>query len=67
MALRKRRFCNVKPTLLPCKTYAFGTQNNRFCNALITSKLVNRYAFEECLHFCCLFSLYKTRNREATA
>ncbi|PIK21271.1 hypothetical protein CTI18_08080 [Prevotella intermedia] len=36
LALRKRLFCNAKPTLLPCKTAAFGTQNNRFCNTLIT-------------------------------
>ncbi len=35
LALRKRRFCSVKPTLLPCKTYGFGTQNNRFYNALM--------------------------------
>ncbi|ATV30509.1 hypothetical protein CTM46_02995 [Prevotella intermedia] len=35
LALRKRLFCDAKPTLLPCKTAAFGTQNNRFCNALI--------------------------------
>ncbi|ATV28941.1 hypothetical protein CTM63_07225 [Prevotella intermedia] len=25
LALRKRLFCNAKPTLLPCKTAAFGT------------------------------------------
>ena len=36
LALRKRLFCDAKPTLLPCKTAAFGTQNNRFCNTLIT-------------------------------
>ena len=24
LALRKRLFCNAKPTLLPCKTAAFG-------------------------------------------
>ena len=35
LALRKRLFCDAKPTLLPCKTAAFGTQNNRFCKALI--------------------------------
>ena len=35
LALRKRRFCDAKQPLLPCKTYAFGMQNNRFCNALI--------------------------------
>ncbi|ATV37250.1 hypothetical protein CUB95_01040 [Prevotella intermedia] len=35
LTLRKRLFCNAKPTLLPCKTAAFVMQNNRFCNALI--------------------------------
>ncbi|ATV55178.1 hypothetical protein CTI16_02245 [Prevotella intermedia] len=49
MALRKRLFCNAKEPLLPCKTYAFGTQNNRFCNALIISKLNNSYACKKCL------------------
>lgn len=39
LALRKRLFCNAKQTLLPHKTYAFETQNNRFFNALIKSKL----------------------------
>ena len=27
--------------ILPCKTAAFGTQNNRFCNTLITRQLHN--------------------------
>ncbi|ATV27772.1 hypothetical protein CTM63_00620 [Prevotella intermedia] len=36
LALRKRLFCDAKPTLLPCKTAAFGMQNNRFYNTLIT-------------------------------
>ena len=35
LTLRKRRFCNAKESLLPCKTYAFGTQNNRFYNTLM--------------------------------
>ena len=35
LALRKRRFYAAKQPLLPCKTYAFGMQNNRFCNILI--------------------------------
>ena len=35
LALRKRLFCAAKPTLLPCKTAAFGTQNNRFYKTLI--------------------------------
>ncbi len=50
LTLRKRLFCDAKPTLLPCKTAAFGTQNNRFCNALTTSKLHDRYACEKYLH-----------------
>ncbi|PJF01375.1 hypothetical protein CUB97_09145 [Prevotella intermedia] len=52
MALRKRLFCDAKPTLLPCKTTAFGTQNNRFCKALIISWLGSIYASEKYLHFC---------------
>ena len=51
LALRKRLFCDAKPTLLPCKTAAFGTQNNRFCKALIYSLLCNSFACEKCLHF----------------
>ena len=51
LALRKRLFCDAKPTLLPCKTAAFGMQNNRFCNALITRELHNRRACEKYLHF----------------
>ena len=35
LALRKRLFYIAKQPLLPCKTYAFGTQNNRFCKVLI--------------------------------
>ncbi len=34
-ALRKRLFCIAKQPLLSCKTYTFGMQNNRFCNALM--------------------------------
>ena len=49
LALRKRLFCDAKPTLLPCKTAAFGTQNNRFYNALIASKLCKTLAREKCL------------------
>ena len=37
LTLRKRLFCDAKPTLLPCKTAAFGMQNNRFYNSLITN------------------------------
>ena len=51
MTLRKRLFCDAKPTLLPCKTAAFGMQNNRFCNTLITKQLRKRCASEEYLHF----------------
>ncbi|PJF01187.1 hypothetical protein CUB97_08100 [Prevotella intermedia] len=61
MALRKRLFCSAKPTLLPCKTAAFGTQNNRFCNALIESRLRNRCTCEKCLHLSCFFSTYIIR------
>ena len=57
LALRKRRFCAAKQPLLPCKTYAFGTQNNRFCNALVVRELCNRYAYEKYLHFYCIFSV----------
>ena len=35
LTLRKRLFYDAKPTLLPYKTVAFGTQNNRFCNTLM--------------------------------
>ena len=55
LALRKRLFCDAKPTLLPCKTAAFGTQNNRFYNALIASLLHKRYVYKNSLHIYCLF------------
>ena len=51
LALRKRLFCNAKPTLLPCKTYAFGMQNNRFCNALIASVLRKSFCLNKSLQF----------------
>ena len=51
LALRKRLFCAAKPTLLPCKTAALGTQNNRFRKALIYRLLYNSDACEKCLHF----------------
>ena len=63
LTLRKRLFCSAKPTLLPCKTYAFGMRNNRFCNMLIMKWLCDRCACEKYLHFYRLFSVYKTRNR----
>ncbi|OWP31580.1 hypothetical protein CBG55_10155 [Prevotella intermedia] len=49
LALRKRLFCSAKQPLLPCKTYAFGTQKRRFCNALIASELYKSFAREKCL------------------
>ena len=55
LALRKRLFCNAKPTLLPCKTAAFGMQNNRFCKVLIIKWLYDRYVCEKQLHFYALF------------
>ena len=50
LVLRKRLFCSAKEPLLPCKTYAFGMQNNRFCNALINRELNNNYICEKYLH-----------------
>ncbi|AWX07794.1 hypothetical protein CTM55_03530 [Prevotella intermedia] len=61
MTLQKRRFCNAKEPLLPCKTYAFGMQNNRFCNTLITSELSKRHFFEKYLHLYSLLSTYKIK------
>ena len=49
LALRKRLFCDAKPTLLPCKTAAFGMQNNRFCKVLIHNKLGDRCVYEKYL------------------
>ena len=62
LTLRKRLFCDAKPTLLPCKTAAFGTQNNRFCNALTASKLHDRHACEKYLHTFRLLSAYQKGN-----
>ncbi|ATV53804.1 hypothetical protein CTM50_02165 [Prevotella intermedia] len=59
MALRKRLFCDAKQPLLPCKTYAFGTQNNRFCNALMHSGLCNSFACEKYLHLCRILFAYE--------
>ena len=59
LALRKRLFCNAKPTLLPCKIVAFGMQNNRFCNALIASLLCNRNSCEKYLRFYELIFVHK--------
>ncbi|MGP1560333.1 MAG: hypothetical protein ACTTHY_07890, partial [Prevotella intermedia] len=60
LALRKWLFCDAKPTLLPCKTAAFGTQNNRFCNALMNRWLDDSRSCEKYLHFCYLLSVHKT-------
>ena len=62
MTLRKRLFCDAKPTLLPCKTAAFGTQNNRFYNTLNAKWLSNSFVCEKYLH---LYHLLFCRFREA--
>ncbi len=49
LTLRKRLFCVAKEPLLPCKTYAFGMQNNRFYNTLINKQLHDRYVCEKYL------------------
>ncbi len=59
MALRKRLFCRPKEALLPCKTYAFRTQNNRFCNALITNELNNSHSCEKYLHVYRIIFVHK--------
>ena len=59
LALRKRLFCNAKPTLLPCKTAAFGMQNNRFCNALIARMLRESFRLNKSLQFYGLSFAYK--------
>ena len=66
LALRKRLFCKVKrlfcaakPTLLPCKAAAFGTQNNRFCNTLMYSELHKDCVCEKYLHLCCFLFVHK--------
>ena len=61
MALRKRLFCDAKPTLLPCKTAAFGMQNNRFYNALVVRWLRNSIACEKYLQFYNLIFSHKIR------
>ena len=61
LALRKRLFCNAKPTLLPCKRAAFRTQNNRFCNTLIYRLLRNSDVCEKYLHYFYPFPIYITR------
>ena len=63
LALRKRLFCNAKPTLLPCKTAAFGMQNNRFRKTLIARVLCDSYTCEKYLQHFRILSDYKTRNK----
>ncbi|APW33484.1 hypothetical protein BWX40_00640 [Prevotella intermedia] len=57
MALRKRRFCDAKEPLLPCKTYAFGIQNNRFCKVLMIRWLGDAWYCEKYLQYYCVFLL----------
>ncbi|MFP3766447.1 hypothetical protein, partial [Prevotella intermedia] len=53
-----RLFCIAKQPLLPCKTYAFGMQNNRFCNALINRWLCDSCACEKYLQLLyCLLAM----------
>ena len=59
LTLRKRRFCVAKEPLLPCKTYAFGMQNNRFYNVLVNRKLCDYYVCEKYLQFSCLLFLHR--------
>ena len=59
LTLRKRLFCDAKPTLLPCKTAAFGMQNNRFCNILMHRVLCNNYTCEKYLHSYYLLFAHK--------
>ncbi|AFJ08650.1 hypothetical protein PIN17_A1391 [Prevotella intermedia 17] len=47
MTLRKRKFCDAKEPLLPCKTYVLRMQNNSFCSALIQSGLYDSYPCEK--------------------
>ncbi|ATV26686.1 hypothetical protein CTM62_08135 [Prevotella intermedia] len=63
LALRKRLFCDAKPTLLPCKTAAFGTQNNRFYKALIIRQLNRTIRLKISLQFYRFISNYKTENK----
>ena len=62
LALRKRLFCDAKPTLLHRKTAAFRMQNNRFCNALVTSRLGDMDVLENSLQSCYFVSGCKIRN-----
>ena len=59
LALRKRLFCIAKQPLLPCKTYAFGMQNNKFCNALIVRWLCDSFVCEKYLQRFDVLSVYQ--------
>ena len=63
LAVRKRLFCDAKQPLLPCKTYAFAMQNNRFCKVLVHRWLCDCYGCEKCLQFRGVFRLYIIRYR----
>ena len=63
MTLRKRLFWTAKEPLLPCKTYAFAMQNNRFYNALIINKLNESYSLEKYLQLYKLFPAHKTMQK----
>ena len=63
LAMRKRLFCNAKEPLLPCKTYAFAMQNNRFCKVLVhrwlcdccgCEKYLQLRGVKSTLGLCCL-------------
>ena len=56
LALRKRLFCIAKQPLLPCKTYAFGTQKRRFYKTLIASELCKSFARKKYLQLYKPFS-----------
>ena len=49
--------------ILPCKTAAFGTQNNRFCKALIIRQLNQTTCLKISLQFYRFISNYKTENK----
>ena len=63
LAVRKRLFCDAKEPLLPCKTYAFGMQNNRFCKVLVHRWLCDCCGCEKCLQLRGVFCLYIIRYR----
>ncbi|APW35287.1 hypothetical protein BWX40_10275 [Prevotella intermedia] len=66
MALRKRLFYDAKQPLLPCKTYAFGMQNNRFCNALIVRRLCDSLSCEKYLQHFDALSVYQEHKYSKT-